>query len=226
MASGNQTTLGDVQDETREIFRMYTNLTSILLEFGYEYIQEHMEKGEEVACIAETLNFLELFDSMMGGEESMMRDEEPSVRPDNDYLLRIASARKRIMNDKNPVERKKKIEIETLRDEYLNLAAKLNERLSKSNLQPSGPEEFFNKEFERSAHVKSTRKPPQLPKLFKVSPDTSTSFNSSQHINQLQLKTLIKERVHEKLKQSIPGTKIQGNNQTQSINVESFDLKI
>lgn len=57
--------LKEIQDQAEEVCKIYTNLTSILLQFGYTYMLEHLENKNDFSCIAKTLNILELLETMV-----------------------------------------------------------------------------------------------------------------------------------------------------------------
>jgi hypothetical protein len=231
MASGPVTTLGDLEDQAMEIFTLYTNLTSLVLGYGYEYILENMEKSEGIACIPEILDFFDMLELIMAGEdlpEGRRRPDEPERRRhtggDNDYLLRIGTARKKIFGDKTPVHRRQMTEPEPLFNEYLKVGNKLKERLSKSNLEPRGHEDFFNNKLERSAFIDHSHKSPQKHRTFD---GNQPSTSNNQHITELKLRQIVKEKIQDELSKSIPGVQLQSPNiHNHSINVEDLDLKI
>lgn len=78
----------DIQELTGEVCRIYTNFTSILLEYGYAYFLEHLETAEEIVCINEVLDVMEMIRSMMEGtaeESGETRQAAPAQSTAEDF---------------------------------------------------------------------------------------------------------------------------------------------
>ncbi|CRK93214.1 CLUMA_CG006758, isoform A [Clunio marinus] len=85
--SVNVETFHIVMNPTRQLAedacRIYTNLTSLMLEYGYDYMLENMDKSNEVRGLNETLNALRILGSQekKSKGERKLTDRRPIYRP-------------------------------------------------------------------------------------------------------------------------------------------------
>lgn len=48
------------EDSARRVSDLYTNFTSLLIEYGYEHIRENLELSEDIECLEKVMNALEI----------------------------------------------------------------------------------------------------------------------------------------------------------------------
>lgn len=188
MAACHEATINEVNGQMQEIFKVYTNLTAILLEFGYEHILENMDKFDDVKCIADALDFLNFFEPAV--DEANPRNFRTQVEDDDDYLLRISTGRPKVVSDEAKAV-KNKYEVQSLRDQYLVAAAKLTEKLSNSNFKSQdSSEDLFKLGLERSAITPKVREAIAVKAKEKLSKALTAgkSINKSINVENLNLK--------------------------------------
>lgn len=223
-------TLAAIQDQAKDICQIYTNLTSILLEFGYEYMLEHLEDKDDIACVAETLNILELLEKMV--------EDEPEKDEDG-YLLRLDGAHEKIMAGTTPLVKRSEVkEKEKLRDYYMRLASSLDQKLAEIYNEPT-PDDLHRIHMYQT--MSQHRSPPkqaspknipvahasprrEAPKKAVMRSLEEQLMNTKKRITTLRLKRNINNKVNEKLKLKHPTT--QDRNLNESVNTENLHLKI
>lgn len=206
-----------VQENVDFIGKIYTNLTSILLEYGYEYILEHLDKSEDVKCIDETLNILYLLESEMGREHKnelkspprmpaprmpTHRKSMPTANPKVwDFMTRLGTNKTDVVGRRLPLIRFRE-NPDSLIDYYSKIAAKVDNQVAR--------------EFQRAP------KGQQLEVL-----DMRKRLLNKHVENALQ--STLKEKVQQRLSQNPTPTRFQrpANEQlNQSINIEDLHLEI
>lgn len=227
-------TLATIQDQVKDVCQIYTNLTSILLEFGYEYMLEHLKDKDDIACIAETLNILELLEKMV--------EDEPE-KDDDGYLLRLDGAHGKIMAGTTPLVKRPVKEKEKLRDYYARLASSLDEKLADIYNEPT-PDDLHRIHMYQTmsqhhsppkqatpknvpvAHAIPTRR--EVPPKAVVRNLEQQLMNTKKRITTLRLKRNINKKVNEKLHLKNPTTQDRNlsQNLNESVNTENLHLKI
>ena len=106
-------TLIQTIDGINNISEIYIQITTLLMEFGYEYLRNHIELAEDVSAIKEVLDALDILEvSMLRGAASQppLKNHTYVTRPktrgaiddmidQEDYLRRISMSRKQAERD-------------------------------------------------------------------------------------------------------------------------------
>lgn len=206
----------NVQEHIDEIGKIYTNLTSILLEYGYEYILDHLDKADDIKCIDETLKLLQMLELQMDQNTSMNNSkkfqspQKPAPRKQQsklpypkewNFMTRLATANEDMRTKRVPLIRYKH-EPDTLLQYYSKVAAKLDAQIAR---------EF-----------------PQAPRNQRLEVmDLRNRLLKRQVQNALE--TSLKNKIQEKIAQNSKPIRAQrlGDKQlNQSINVENLHLEI
>ena len=74
MDDGRKTQVEEVQELPHELFKMYINLTSILLEYGYGYLIEFMPESDVPALIQEVTNAINKIEAITKGNSNKMEN--------------------------------------------------------------------------------------------------------------------------------------------------------
>lgn len=76
-----------LQEQVDTLGDIYKNLTSTVLEYGYEYMREHPENSEIIKSIDETLKVFDLLESMIviEDEDAPNQYESLPVKPSSQY---------------------------------------------------------------------------------------------------------------------------------------------
>lgn len=223
--------LTDYQNQAEEVCRLYTNVTSMLLEYGYQYMLEHLENQSDVGCIENILDSLEQLEKMK---------EDRSWRDDDDYLLRLSTAESKIFaNDRAPLVRFPEKEKESSRDRFRRIATVI-EQLQKATdnltqrymnltqtqdyqtMRPPSPENVAVVQDPPTVNIAVARAAPARPKTAKSIEERM--MNTKKRITTLRLKRNINNKVQEKLASKVSAT--QDHPANDSVNAESLHLKI
>lgn len=135
-----------VQDNIDSLGKIYTNLTSILLVYGYEHILENMDKSEDIECIDETLKLLSMLESDMAQEQanepaqatnSQATNSQKTSHPKHwNYMTRLATSHADMKADRRPLISFTPAP-DTLLQYYAKAAEKLDAQLARQF--PSAP---------------------------------------------------------------------------------------
>lgn len=195
----------DAAQETVDVIcKIYTNLTSILLEYGYEYILDNLDKAEDVKYIDETLKLLNMLEADMDQEEP--RHEQPqekaSTKPSSypkawNFMTRLATSNADMINKRVPLIKYQEVP-ETVRQHHARIAAKFNAQLAR-----------------------------EFPEISKKQQLQVTDLRNRLLNKQLMqaLQTSLKKKIEENLEQ-VPADQPRDQQLNRSINVENFDLEI
>lgn len=251
MATGTETTAGDIQEQTLEIFKVYTNLTAIILEYGYEHLREHIDKTQGISAIADVLEFFDRFEMLIRGEVpkedpsaqmkkimEVLEKVEVSPKIDEEAAEKQMKDRKRYTSNyklrkgqkASPLKPRPKNVPQTKEESNAAFYERHRARIAKLNeLHPivSYDDLVPIKQLVRSAFVNVSRKPP--PKPF-VPPHLYPNLvpAGKEDIKVTKFKNAVKQKVIDKFSHKNPVLKLkkQAPPLNKSINVEDLNLQI
>lgn len=187
----------DVQDNVDSLGKIYTNLTSILLVYGYEHILENMDKSEDIECIDETLKLLSMLESDMAQEQANEPAQATTSRKTThpkhwNYMTRLATSHADMKADQRPLISFKPVP-DTLLQYYAKAAAKLDAQLAR---------QFPNAPKNQQLHVMDMRKR-LLNRNLKNALQTSLENKIKENLSQKPMPTKAQRPENQQLNQSI-----------------------
>lgn len=213
-----------------DVCEIYTRLTSLLLEYGYKYIQEHKEVADDIHGIKEVLNALDAMDSLIKSNPGP-----------GSHLLRIATSQPTIISDEEILKRQRQPTPEKLSDVYKTLASNLHRNFQSESAVNDYLEEsrFTPPRDLPSRHTMPARPHPPAHVLKPVSQKPKNDVNPRKQITNLRLQRVLENRIKQKLDEKLGEMqtcqrqtrtpvkpKRDQPNPNQSINVEHLNLEI
>lgn len=207
---------------------IYIRITSMLIEYGYEYIREHVERAQDITGIEEILNTIDLLEEFMS--------KGSCSKPD--HILRIATSQTSILSSTESLQKNKQETPEKLVNVYRDI-------LSRS--QPTEEIEYFepsrftpqrnNTVCARSPAKATGTKPKTATTMQMPKKNPMCDFDPRKRIATLRFKKVLQnsimQKVEEKLVEMMTNQQEQQQqaeenqpNPNQSINVEDLDLQI
>lgn len=199
--------MGQIKGQVEEVCKVYTNLTSLLIHYGYEYILDHLELVDDISCIAETLNILETleYDDLAARQAQSNKDLPRLVTAQAEIFKPSVPPRPMVTQQRNPPN-------------YQEIAGKLDDRMSEIFDSPS--DDNLDQLYNYRQQKKQQREIPKMKAIRSLREDLNSS---NQRITRMKkdIRTKLNSKIQEKTTQQGPANRI-----NLSVNVEDLNLQI